>query len=57
MSEKEIATVVKAIRKNGRKISSDKAKSASFLKSLGILTKSGTVSKAYKEICTPIGQD
>jgi len=56
MSEKEIAIVVRSIRKNGKTISSDKAKTTTFLKKLGILTKTGNVSRAYKEICIPIEQ-
>lgn len=57
MSDKEITSVAKSIRANGRKISESKTKTENFLKKLGILTKSGSVSKAYKEICTPIGLD
>lgn len=57
MSDKEIEFVALSIKKNGRKIAKDKAKTESFLKKLGILTKNGNVSRAYKEICTPIDQD
>ena len=56
MSDKEITIVVNSIKRNGKKISKDKIKSAAFLKKLGILNRSGKVSRAYKEICTPIGQ-
>ncbi len=57
MSDKEIKNIVADIKKNGKLISSDKEKSATFLKELGILDKSGNVSKAYKDVCIPIGQD
>ena len=58
MSEKEIEIVANSIRKNGRLIAKDKAKTKSFLKKIGILNKrSGKVTNAYKEICIPIGQD
>lgn len=56
MSDKEIKLVVSSIKRNGKKISKDKAKTKIFLEKLGILTKSGHVSSAYKEICIPIGQ-
>lgn len=58
MSEKEIQVVVNSIRRNGKLIAKDKAKTKSFLKKIGILNKkSGKVTNAYKEICIPIGQD
>ncbi len=57
MSDKEINIVVSSIRKNGKTISKDKSKTAAFLRKIGILTKNGNVSRAYKEICIPIGQD
>lgn len=57
MSDKEIKVVVSSIIRNGKKISKDKTKTTLFLKKLGILTKNGNVSRAYKEICIPIGQD
>ena len=58
MSEKEIELVANTIRKNGKLIAKDKAKTKTFLKKLGILNKrSGKVTNAYKEICIPIGQD
>ena len=58
MSEKEIEVVVRSIRKNGKLIAKDKAKSKSFLKKIGILNRrSGKVTDAYKEICIPIEQD
>ncbi|WP_156088767.1 hypothetical protein [Mucilaginibacter pedocola] len=57
MSDKEIKSVALSIRKNGKEIARDKSKTTAFLKKLGILTKAGNVSNAYKEICIPIGQD
>jgi hypothetical protein len=58
MSEKEIEIVANSIRKNGKLIAKDKAKTTSFLKKIGILNKkSGKVTNAYKEICIPIEQD
>lgn len=57
MSDKEIEYFALSIMKNGKKLAKDKAKRESFLKKIGILTKNGNVSRAYKEICTPIGQD
>jgi hypothetical protein len=57
MSEKEIATVVRSIKKNGELIAKDKAKRRSFLKKIGILNRNGKVTNAYKEICIPIEQD
>lgn len=56
MNDKEIKLVADSIRRNGKKISKDKAKAKIFLKKLGILTKNGNVSSAYKEICIPIGR-
>jgi hypothetical protein len=58
MNEKEIEIVANSIRKNGKLIAKDKAKTKSFLKKIGILNKkSGKVTNAYREICIPIGQD
>jgi hypothetical protein len=57
MSEKEIEIVVRSIKKNGKLIAKDKAKTKSFLKKIGILNRNGKVTNAYKEICIPIGQD
>lgn len=56
MSDKEIRLVVSSIKRNGKVISKDKAKTKTFLKKLGILTRNGNVSPAYKEICIPIGR-
>ncbi|HEY5326458.1 MAG TPA: hypothetical protein VIJ27_05625 [Mucilaginibacter sp.] len=54
MSDKEIESIALSIRKNGKKMAKDKAKRESFLKKIGILTKNGNVSRAYKDICIPI---
>ena len=54
MSDKEIESIALSIRKSGKKMAKDKAKTESFLKKIGILTKNGNVSRAYKEICTPM---
>jgi len=39
MSEKEIEIVANSIRKNGKLVAKDKAKTKSFLKKIGILNK------------------
>lgn len=54
MSEKEIETIVRAIKKNGRLMAKDKAKTKSFLKKIGILNRNGKITNAYKQICIPI---
>ena len=56
MSEKEIETIVRAIKKNGRLLAKDDAKRTAFLKKIGILNRNGKVTNAYKAICIPIEQ-
>ena len=57
MSDSEIEKVAKLIRNNGKALSKDKSKTIIFLKKIGVLSKNGNLSRAYKKICIPIGQD
>jgi hypothetical protein len=56
MSDREIQAIADAIRKNAKKASSNAAKNTAFLKKVGILTKNGNASRAYRKICTPTVQ-
>lgn len=57
MSEKEIQSTIKEIQSAGKKISKSKKTSHAFLIKLGVITKSGNVKRAYRDLCTPLTQD
>lgn len=52
MSDKEMESIKKDLRKLKRD-AADKDYAISVLKSIGILTKSGKLSKQYKNLCLP----
>lgn len=52
MNDKEIETIKKDLRKLKRD-AADKEYAISVLKSIGILTKSGKLSRQYKNLCMP----
>lgn len=52
MNDKEIESIKEDLRKL-KKDAADKAYAIKVLKSIGILTKSGKLSKQYKNLCMP----
>lgn len=57
MTEKEINSFIKTIRKQKKRITADSKLSKKFLIDLGIFSEKGRVTKAYKGICIPNEQD
>jgi hypothetical protein len=57
MSDKEIQIIADTIRKNAKKATSNETENDIFLKKIGVLTKNGNASRAYKKICIPTEQE
>jgi hypothetical protein len=57
MSDKEIQIIADTIRKNAKKATSTEGENDIFLKKIGVLTKNGNASRAYKKLCIPTEQD
>ncbi len=57
MCTREIEKADKEIKAFGKKVSTDKKSAERFLKSIGVLTSKGDVSKHYKKLCIPHAQD
>ena len=54
MTNIEVQAIIDEISSNGKKISSSKKSSRSFLIELGVLTESGEVAQAYNDLCIRI---
>jgi hypothetical protein len=57
MCTREIEIADREIKVFGKKVSTDKKSAERFLKSIGVLTSKGEVSKHYKKLCIPHAQD
>ena len=56
MSERDLSIFLKILKKEKRAASKyTKAKAGEFLKTVGVLTKNGNLTKPFKEICIPKG--
>jgi hypothetical protein len=57
MNDEERAEFIKMLREHREIVSKDKKLSREFLIKAGIYTKSGKLSKHYRHLCIPSGQD
>lgn len=57
MSKTEIEKFDAKLHAYGKKVTSSKERSEKFLQKIGVVTKSGNLTKNYKNLCTQQGRD